>query len=413
MAALERVFERVETLREEAVRLQVEMTSRVALGPENGGTGEHEKAAFLKGRLQALGPDTVDEIRAPDERAHEGYRPNLVARWSGAQDGPTIWVLSHMDIVPPGDRSLWNTDPYRVEVRGDRIYGRGVEDNQHGIVSSILGLQAVLDEGAGPALPVGLVFVADEETGSRYGLDYLLRHREDLFDPKDLIIVPDGGNDQGTMIEVAEKSMLWVKFMVQGRQCHASTPHKGRNSLVAAARLILALEGLRADFPASDPLFSPPLSTFEPTKMEANVPNVNTIPGKEVFYLDCRILPNYSTDEVFDACERIARQVEEMTETSVTLEKSYRQEAPDPTPPDAPVVRALASAVGRVTGREARPMGIGGGTVAAFFRRAGFPAAVWSTVSDTAHQPNEYCGISTLLSDAKVFACLFLEGTAG
>ncbi|MBW2009722.1 MAG: peptidase dimerization domain-containing protein, partial [Deltaproteobacteria bacterium] len=167
-------------------------------------------------------------------------------------------------------------------------------------------------------------------------------------------------------------------------QCHASTPHKGRNSLVAAARLILALEGLRADFPASDPLFSPPRSTFEPTKMEANVPNVNTIPGKDVFYLDCRILPNYSTDEVFDACERIARQVEEITETSVTLEKSYRQEAPDPTPPDAPVVRALASAVGRVTGREARPMGIGGGTVAAFFRRAGFPAAVWSTVSDTA-----------------------------
>ncbi|MBW2349296.1 MAG: M20 family metallo-hydrolase [Deltaproteobacteria bacterium] len=413
MAALERVFERVETLREEAVRLQAEMTSRVALGPENGGTGEHEKAAFLKGRLEALGPDAVDEIRAPDERAHEGYRPNLVARWSGAQDGPTIWVLSHMDIVPPGDRSLWNTDPYRVEVRGDRIYGRGVEDNQHGIVSSILGLQAVLDEGAGPALPVGLVFVADEETGSRYGLDYLLRHREDLFDPKDLIIVPDGGNDRGTMIEVAEKSMLWLKFTVQGRQCHASTPHKGRNSLVAAARLILALEGLRADFPASDPLFSPPRSTFEPTKMEANVPNVNTIPGKDVFYLDCRILPNYSTDEVFDACERIARQVEEITETSVTLEKSYRQEAPDPTPPDAPVVRALASAVGRVTGREARPMGIGGGTVAAFFRRAGFPAAVWSTVSDTAHQPNEYCRISTLLSDAKVFACLFLEGTAG
>jgi len=385
MAALERVFERVETLREEAVRLQAEMTSRVALGPENGGTGEHEKAAFLKGRLEALGPDAVDEIRAPDERAHEGYRPNLVARWSGALDGPTIWVLSHMDIVPPGDRSLWNTDPYRVEVRGDRIYGRGVEDNQHGIVSSILGLQAVLDEGAGPALPVGLVFVADEETGSRYGLDYLLRHREDLFDPKDLIIVPDGGNDRGTMIEVAEKSMLWLKFTVQGRQCHASTPHKGRNSLVAAARLILALEGLRADFPASDPLFfSPPRSTFEPTKMEANVPNVNTIPGKDVFYLDCRILPNYSTDEVFDACERIARQVEEITETSVTLEKSYRQEAPDPTPPDAPVVRALASAVGRVTGREARPMGIGGGTVAAFFRRAGFPAAVWSTVSDTA-----------------------------
>ena len=54
-------------------------------------------------------------------------------------------------------------------------------------------------------------------------------------------------------------------------------------------------------------------------------------------------------------------------------------------------------------------MGIGGGTVAAFFRRAGLPAAVWCTVSDTAHQPNEYCLISNILTDAKIFACLYLD----
>jgi len=73
-------------------------------------------------------------------------------------------------------------------------------------------------------------------------------------------------------------------------------------------------------------------------------------------------------------------------------------------------VKSLARAIRMVIGKEAKPMGIGGGTVAAFFRQAGLPAAVWSTISDTAHQPNEYCLISNILTDAKIFACLYLDG---
>jgi len=56
-------------------------------------------------------------------------------------------VLSHSDIVPPGDPSLWKSEPYELMVDGDRIVGRGVEDNQHGFVSSYLALKAILDSG--------------------------------------------------------------------------------------------------------------------------------------------------------------------------------------------------------------------------------------------------------------------------
>jgi succinyl-diaminopimelate desuccinylase len=63
-----------------------------------------------------------------------------------------------------------------------------------------------------------------------------------------------------------------------------------------------------------------------------------------------------------------------------------------------------------VSGRDAEPKGIGGGTVAALFRKAGLPAAVWLTVQDTAHQPNEYCLIKDVLQDAKVFATLYQGG---
>ncbi|RLB78776.1 MAG: diaminopimelate aminotransferase, partial [Deltaproteobacteria bacterium] len=220
------------------------------------------------------------------------------------------------------------------------------------------------------------------------------------------IVVPDGGNETGSMIEVAEKSMLWVRFTVLGRQCHASTPHKGRNSLAAAARLIVALEKIKREFSEGDELFSPPISTFEPTKIEANVENVNTIPGKDVFYMDCRILPRFEVDRILERCQEIAGEISNSTGVKIKADIAYREEAAPPTPSDAPVVEALSRAIHLVTGREAKPMGIGGGTVAAFFRKAGLPAAVWCTSPDTAHQPNEYCLIPDILTDAKVFATM-------
>ena len=401
------IYERIDGYRDEIIQLQRDLCARVALGPLNGGSGEHEKMDFIKELLFGMKPDHMEEIRAPDEKARDGYRPNLIARWKGLQDDPVVWILAHADIVPPGNLSLWECDPYCIKVDGDRIFGRGVEDNQHGFVSAYLALKAILDSDKRLQRSVGLIIVADEETGSRYGLSYILKHHGDIFSPEDLIIVPDAGNEDGTMIEIAEKSMLWLKFIINGRQCHASTPHKGKNSLVGAAKLIVALAELKEKFATSNPLFSPPVSTFEPTKFLANVSNVNTIPGKETFYMDCRILPEHNVDEVIEAAQQIASRVAAELELHMELKSEHRHDAPLPTPATAPVVAALKKAVMNITGREAKPMGIGGGTVAAFFREAGLPAAVWSTCPDTAHQPNEYCLISQVITDAKVFAAIY------
>jgi succinyl-diaminopimelate desuccinylase len=407
---MEKIFTRIDGYRDEIITLQRELTARVALGPQNGGSGEHEKIDFIKGLLEEMTPSDIDIIKAPDENAQDDYRPNLIAFWKGATGGETVWVLSHADIVPPGNLDLWDGDPYEIIVDGDRIVGRGVEDNQHGFVSPYLALRAILDAGIELKRSVGLIVVADEETGSDYGLNYLLENHGDYFKNSDLIVVPDAGNEEGTMVEVAEKSMLWLKFSVKGHQCHASTPEKGNNSLLGAAKLIVALQELKEAFPSSDSIFSPPTSTFEATKIEGNVPNVNTISGTDTFYLDCRVLPQYELNEVILASKEIAGRIARENKLEINVEIAHRQDAALPTSPDAPVVKALENAIREVTGKKAVPMGIGGGTVAAFFRKKGLPAAVWHTCQDTAHQPNEYCLISDIIKDAKIFTSLYMGG---
>lgn len=406
---IQSLLNRMDACQEEAIELQRNLTSRVALGPENGGTGEHEKMAYIQTVMESLNPDLLQEIHAPDSRAKDGYRPNLVSLWKGENEGRTVWVLSHADVVPPGDKDLWLNDPFVLKVEGDRLIGRGVEDNQHGLVSSFLGLKAILDAGRRPFHSVGLIVVADEETGSQYGLGHILKHHRRLFGPEDLIVVPDAGNEDGTMIEVAEKSLLWLAFTVKGRQCHASTPGKGQNSLLTSARLIVALQELHDLFPRSNPLFRPPDSTFSPTRILENVPNVNTIPGKDVFHIDCRVLPEYSLEQVLVETDRIKEAISAQTGLSIYTEVLQRVDAPEPTSPAAPVVERLKRAIHRVTGKEATAMGIGGATVAALFRQAGLAAAVWSTCPDTAHQPNEFCLLSHIIQDARVFSCLYLD----
>ena len=410
MDMLEGVYKKIDSYRSEIIEMQRELTSRPALGPENGGSGEHDKADYIKEQLLLLKPDTLFDIHAPDKRAANGYRPNLVAAWKGSQKGRAIWILSHLDIVPPGDLSLWKDDPYKMRVKGDKIIGRGVEDNQHGIVSSYFAVKGILDLKQSFPQKVGLVLVADEEIGSKYGLKYILKKRRNLFKEDDLIIVPDGGNEKGTMIEIAEKSMLWLKFTITGAQCHASTPKKGKNSLFGAATLIVELNTLKERFNLSNPLFKPQESTFEPTKIEANVPNVNTIPGRDVFYMDCRILPDYKVDEIIEEVTILNKRLAKKLNLKIDVEAIHRQDCPPPTTADSPVVTTLAKAINKVTGLKAKPMGIGGGTVAAFFREAGLPAAVWSTISPTAHQPNEYCLIKNIITDAKIMATVFLSG---
>ena len=148
---------------DEMIQFQGALTAIPALAPENGGDGEWAKARCLESYLIEHGLDNIEHFDCPDDRVPEGSRPNLVVTIPGADDSRRYWVLSHMDIVPPGEQTEdgswkgWDTDPYTLHQAGDTLVGRGVTDDQQGIVSSVFAARALKECGMLPAHTVKLI----------------------------------------------------------------------------------------------------------------------------------------------------------------------------------------------------------------------------------------------------------------
>ncbi|MGB4571328.1 MAG: M20 family metallo-hydrolase [Rectinemataceae bacterium] len=408
MSVKEKVFARIEASVGGMVELETLLSSIPAMAPESGGQGELLKAGALEKWLRARGIADIVRMDAVDPRVESGIRPNLVATIPGKSDAGRLWIMTHTDVVPEGDRSMWKSDPWKVEYRDGKVYGRGVEDNQQGLVSSVFAALAFVDQGIVPERTIKLLFVADEEVGSKFGIQHLLS-AHDLFRKDDLIVIPDGGCADGSEIEVAEKNICWLKVTTKGVQTHAAMPDKGKNAFLAACDLALRIHNLeKVVFTARDSLFEPDRTTINPTKKEANVPNVNTIPGDDVFCIDMRILPEYSVAFAREEVKRVAHAVEAERGVKITFEILQSNES-RATPVDAPIVDALSGAVAEVYGVTAKAIGIGGGTVGAYLRKAGYDCVVWSRMNETAHQPNENADLANLVGDAKVFAALALS----
>lgn len=402
----EKLFETIESETDVMVDTLSGLVSIPAISPLSGGKGEYQKSLYILNKLNELGFNDVGVFNSPDPSAEAGVRPSIVVKIKGKTD-KHLWIVAHTDVVPAGDLSLWDTDPFKAVVKDGKIYGRGCNDNCQELVSSLYAALALKKLGIMPKYEVCLCFVADEEVGSKHGIRFLID--KGIFKTDDLIIVPDMGTERGDFIEIAEKSICWLEFTAEGQQVHASTPQLGKNACRAANEFSVALDkALHNAFPETDDLFSPICSTFEPTKRLANVPNINTVPGREIFSFDCRVLPTVPLDEVIKVVDAEIKKAEAKLGVRITFSCAQKEQAPEPTPPDAPIVGLLKKSLAQVLPVKIKVGGIGGGTCAAYFRRANLPVAVWGQDTATAHMPNECTRIEHLVNESKVFAMMML-----
>ncbi|MGB9676607.1 MAG: M20 family metallo-hydrolase [Candidatus Bathyarchaeales archaeon] len=400
------LFHEIDKIKNEMVQTLMELVRVPAIAPENGGEGETRKAEKLLKILEGVGFDKIERYDAADDRVPSKKRPNIVAYCYGENADETLWIITHMDIVPPGEESLWTiTKPFEPLIKDGKVYGRGSEDNGQSMVASIFAVKVLKNLGIKPKRTIALALVADEEQGSKYGIQHLIE--QGLFKKNDLIVVPDGGSEDGSFIEIAEKSALWLRIRTTGQQVHASRPHKGLNAHRIGMEYAIALDKmLHEKYSLKDAYFDPPESTFEPTKKEKNVDAVNIIPGEDITYFDCRILPNYDLEEIQKNIRRLAEEFQKKTGAKISIEVISKSVAPKPTDPNSKVVTTLKEALKKSRNIKPKIGGIGGITCAAFFRKIGIPAVVWCTIDETAHQPNEYAKIENMTKDTKTFALM-------
>ncbi|PWC13653.1 hypothetical protein B4923_06815 [Brenneria roseae subsp. americana] len=387
----------------EVVGLHRELVCRPAINPEHGGEGEEIKARWIENWLYHNGLCRVQRMDALDLQAHNKLRPNLVAHYLPAGCKQTLWLVTHMDVAAPGPVENWISDPFTLRIDGDRLYGRGVEDNNQGIVSALLLLKAVKQLNITPPMGIGVVFTSAGITDYTKGIGHILNKTPNLFRADDLIVVPDYGNENGSIIEIGEKRNAWVRIDVRGREYHAGFS-EGPNCFEAAARFISRLKHVRRRYACPDPFFFPPMSTITPTHSETNCTGLNHVPANFVFYLDIRLMPNCALEPVMDDLQQLARLIEK--KEKVIFAFGYVEITPDApiTPGSSPVIRILSDAIEKELNVTPRLVGVGGVTMVSVIRSLGLPVAVWGIQQSGKNQTNESISIKAQLSQTRIFA---------
>lgn len=399
---LQEILDRIDGSRDDIIRDMIGMIRIPAIGPSNGGEGESKRADLLMTYLKGF--DTVERIDVEDFEYPGVIRPSILARKKGKKDG-TVWMIAHMDTVLPGDLEDWECPPFEPHFENGRIYGLGTEDNGQAVLSSIYAARFFEDEELN-GHSIGVALVPDEETTNRMGVDYLIK--KGYFSKDDIIIVPDWGSPGSKMVDVAEKHLLWVKVSVTGKQTHGSTPQKGINAYrVSTMFLADLLTRLNERYGDEDLLFRPPVSTFEPTKSSSTVGNINTIPGYDELWMDCRIIPKYDPNEIVNFIKDVAKEHSEKSGAAIEIEVSQLTLSGKISSTDTAEFKTFADSIASVTGIVPVASGIGGGTCANFFRHAGINSYAWESEGGSLHQPNEFVKVDNIITDAKVFATFF------
>ncbi|MFK0000918.1 dipeptidase [Paenarthrobacter sp. NPDC090522] len=142
--------------------------------------------------VRESGMEDVRILRAAKADGTPGG-PAVVAHRPARDGKPTILLYAHHDVQPPGERSLWTSEPFVAEEREGRLYGRGAADDKAGIMAHLAAYSAavkVLGEDFG--LGVTFFFEGEEEAGSPTFRTFLEEHKELLR--SDVIVVADSSN---------------------------------------------------------------------------------------------------------------------------------------------------------------------------------------------------------------------------
>jgi acetylornithine deacetylase len=326
--------------------------------------------------------DYLDQpgVRISRNTSADGRKTNLLVSAGPDDASRSGLVLSgHMDVVP-ADEADWQSDPFSLIDRGDRLVGRGAADMKGFLALAVNRLAAIAPDGL--AAPLVLLLTYDEEVGTLGARRFIETFPALETLPRGVII----GEPTELRVIRAHKGMIRYRLEFRGQAAHSGYPHLGRNAIEPCARAVVALAELRRVMEAERP---PSGEVFPAVPFVAlNIGTVsggsaaNVIPDRCEIQLGVRVLPGMTAQEVG---ERIADAVRGAVGDAFAFELVSESPAMliDQT---AAVHRAACETIGQQdTGS------VMFATDAGWLQRAGFECVLFGPGSiEVAHRANEW-----------------------
>ena len=300
-------------------------------------------------------------------------RPNIIASLGSKKNDKTLLMPAHMDVVPAGDG--WDTDPFEVTLKDEKLYGRGTSDNK-GQLASILVAGKILKElGLDKELEGELLIagLSDEEAGDPDGVDYGIGF---LLEEKHInptyAVIPDIGEYMKT-IDVAEKGRTCLEITAYGKQAHGSTPERGINAICMMSSLLEEIKKIEFKY-EEHPMLGHPTMNIGVINGGAAA---NIVPGKCSILIDIRTVPGMSDEGLIKQFQACVDKVENGNFEIKVIDTSTAHGID----PDNIVVKMIKKNSIEILGFEPKPIGMGGGTFAKGLCLNGTIAVGWVLVT--------------------------------
>jgi succinyl-diaminopimelate desuccinylase len=313
----------------------------------------------------------------------EGTPPieNLYARLGTAR--PNFVFAGHTDVVPPGERTLWQRDPFAAETAGGVLYGRGAADMKSAIAAFVAATTRVIANGP-PKGSISLLITGDEEGVAVNGTVKVLEWMKENGEAPDHCLVgePTSAAHTGDMMKIGRRGSMNVRVTVRGIQGHAAYPARALNPIPIMASFITRLSAWTLDKGSEH--FEP--STLALTTVDVGNPAVNVIPAEASAGFNIRFNDLHTPQSLMGRIESLARDVTRAYGGEIALAHSVSGVSFVTRP--GPFTGLISNAVERVAGKPPELSTIGGTSDARFIKDH-CPVAELGLPGTTMHKANE------------------------
>ncbi len=357
----------------EVLALARALIARPSVTPDDAGC-----QALLAGRLQRAG--------LACESLRFGAVDNLLA--THGEGGPVLLLLGHTDVVPPGPREAWSSDPFVPEERGGMLYGRGAADMKGSVAAFVVALERFV--AAHPDHPgtVALLLTSDEEGDAIDGVRRVAEEFRRRGQRIDWCITgePSSTRRLGDLVRVGRRGSLSAALTVRGVQGHVAYPEKARNPVHRALPALAELVARRWDGG---------YDTFPPTSLQ--VSNVaagtgagNVIPGELRVDFNLRFNPHWTASRLESEIEGL------LARHGLDFDLRWHRSGEPFFTPEGPLRATVREAVARTVGVIPEESTGGGTSDARFIAPLGAQCIELGPVNASIHQVDEHVSVADL-----------------